>query len=248
MTPSQEEIEAVAKAIYAADWDAGPWERAAQIHKRKARKMAEAAIAAAEKVRARNFEEGAGSGNAPDRNGESDGVPDPPDAVCTPSSGDSEAAPTPSPDRVEDFAQEMAQRIDHYFNPDSIIGNVDDPEQFYAAQGKWEERDAEVSSTAEAIVYVLKNEMPAAIAALQPGPDEVDARLREVDERVRQVISAHIGLPYRSAPTSRDEWGPRCAGCDADEFRHDGYCSMECRDSHAFAADILTALTEKEER
>jgi hypothetical protein len=26
------------------------------------------------------------------------------------------------------------------------------------------------------------------------------------------------------------EWGPKCAGCGADEYRIDGYCSIECRD------------------
>lgn len=28
------------------------------------------------------------------------------------------------------------------------------------------------------------------------------------------------------------EWGPKCAGCGADEYRVDGYCSCECRDYH----------------
>lgn len=30
-----------------------------------------------------------------------------------------------------------------------------------------------------------------------------------------------------------DDWGPTCAGCGADEFRLDGYCSLECRDFHS---------------
>jgi hypothetical protein len=30
----------------------------------------------------------------------------------------------------------------------------------------------------------------------------------------------------------RDDWGPRCAGCGAEEYRIDGYCSSECRDYH----------------
>ena len=29
------------------------------------------------------------------------------------------------------------------------------------------------------------------------------------------------------------EWGPKCAGCGGDEFRLDGYCSLECRDFHS---------------
>jgi hypothetical protein len=28
------------------------------------------------------------------------------------------------------------------------------------------------------------------------------------------------------------EWGPKCHGCGAVEFRIDGYCSVECRDYH----------------
>ena len=33
-------------------------------------------------------------------------------------------------------------------------------------------------------------------------------------------------------PLPIDEWGPKCAGCGADEYRIDGYCSVECRDYH----------------
>lgn len=29
-----------------------------------------------------------------------------------------------------------------------------------------------------------------------------------------------------------DEWGPKCAGCGADEYRLDGFCSLRCRDEH----------------
>lgn len=29
-----------------------------------------------------------------------------------------------------------------------------------------------------------------------------------------------------------EEWGPKCAGCGADEYRIDGYCSVDCRDYH----------------
>ncbi len=48
-----------------------------------------------------------------------------------------------------------------------------------------------------------------------------------------------------------DKWGPVCAGCGADEYRLDGYCSLECRDFHsddetaavyALAADMADAL------
>lgn len=28
------------------------------------------------------------------------------------------------------------------------------------------------------------------------------------------------------------EWGPKCAGCGEEEFRIDGYCSIECRNYH----------------
>jgi len=80
--------------------------------------------------------------------------------------------------------------------------------------------------------------------------DEAAIRADEsnkMESKVREVISGHIGLPYRSPPTTREEWGPRCAGCDGDEFRHDGYCSIGCRDSHAFAADVLAALSTEEE-
>lgn len=65
----------------------------------------------------------------------------------------------------------------------------------------------------------------------------------KVKERVEQVILGHIGEPVRPVPERRAEWGPRCAGCDADEFRHDGYCSIECRDAQFFAADVLAALS-----
>jgi hypothetical protein len=27
-----------------------------------------------------------------------------------------------------------------------------------------------------------------------------------------------------------EAWGPKCEGCGADEYRIDGYCSIECRD------------------
>ena len=30
-----------------------------------------------------------------------------------------------------------------------------------------------------------------------------------------------------------DQWGPVCHGCGAEEFRIDGYCSIECRDFHS---------------
>lgn len=29
-----------------------------------------------------------------------------------------------------------------------------------------------------------------------------------------------------------DQWGPICEGCGGDEFRIDGFCSIECRDYH----------------
>lgn len=41
-------------------------------------------------------------------------------------------------------------------------------------------------------------------------------------------------------------WGPRCVGCNADEYRVDGYCSVACRDYHDddLARDVLALLDE----
>lgn len=39
------------------------------------------------------------------------------------------------------------------------------------------------------------------------------------------------------------EWGPVCNGCGADEFRIDGYCSIECRDFHS-DEDVRDLLSE----
>jgi len=43
-----------------------------------------------------------------------------------------------------------------------------------------------------------------------------------------RALADEIGKGY--LPIS--EWGPVCAGCGVDEFRIDGYCSIECRDWH----------------
>ena len=90
MTPGRAEIESAAKAI----WDTPlPPEAGPGMSRLECEEAATAALAAAEQVRARNFEEGAGSGNAPDRSGESGGAlgafstsPDPPGENVTPSS------------------------------------------------------------------------------------------------------------------------------------------------------------------
>lgn len=48
--------------------------------------------------------------------------------------------------------------------------------------------------------------------------------LRDVKKQTR--IRTRGWLPL-------SEWGPVCAGCGGDEFRLDGYCSLECRDYHS---------------
>ena len=69
----------------------------------------------------------------------------------------------------------------------------------------------------------------------------VDLVLDRVKTEIDRVLTEHIG-PNRRIPQSRDEWGPKCAGCDGDEFRIDGFCSCECRDVHELAADLLDSL------
>lgn len=51
----------------------------------------------------------------------------------------------------------------------------------------------------------------------------------------------------RPVPRSRDEWGPDCVRCGADEYRIDGYCSCECRDSDELEREILRLETELDE-
>ncbi len=58
-----------------------------------------------------------------------------------------------------------------------------------------------------------------------------DERLTDIHRRTRG------SLPI-------DQWGPKCNGCGDDEFRIDGYCSIECRDYHSDGdvEELLAAL------
>lgn len=67
-------------------------------------------------------------------------------------------------------------------------------------------------------------------------------RFKEARDLVENVIHNELGYLPGPRPKSRDEWGPVCAGCGAQEFRIDGYCSIECRDLNGFALDILYVL------
>ena len=60
-----------------------------------------------------------------------------------------------------------------------------------------------------------------------------DDRLAEMRERTRGPLPLH-------------EWGPKCAGCGVDEYRIDGYCSIECRDYHD-DEDVELLLAERDE-
>jgi hypothetical protein len=65
----------------------------------------------------------------------------------------------------------------------------------------------------------------------------------------RQEIAAIVEKRTRGwLPLS--EWGPTCHGCGADEFRIDGYCSIECRDHHddENIAALAASLAEREQQ
>ena len=64
-------------------------------------------------------------------------------------------------------------------------------------------------------------------------------------ERVEKVLT-DSGISLGPIPRGLSQWGPACANCGADEYRIDGYCSMECRDVHALCHEILDALDEGE--
>ena len=42
----------------------------------------------------------------------------------------------------------------------------------------------------------------------------------------------------RPVPQTMDDWGPDCVRCGADEYRIDGYCSCECRDTDELEREI----------
>ena len=62
--------------------------------------------------------------------------------------------------------------------------------------------------------------------------------------RIEQAVRDELGNLPGPQPRGLDEWGPVCAGCGDEEFRIDGYCSIECRDRQNFAIDVLAALGE----
>ena len=132
MTPGRAEIESAAKAI----WNTPlPPEAGPGVSRLECEEAATAALAAAEAIRAKN-------------------------AVCTPSSGDSEPAPTPSPDRVEGDQVERVARE---------LADVESNGCFAFPDDASEPADAEQR---EHYRYLAT----AAIAAL-PGPDEVTVTL-----------------------------------------------------------------------
>lgn len=80
--------------------------------------------------------------------------------------------------------------------------------------------------------------------------DSIASRMKTVEKRVRELqnrISDALAVVDGEAsggpiPASRDQWGPVCASCGNEEYRVDGYCSVECRDRHEWATEIRAAL------
>lgn len=60
--------------------------------------------------------------------------------------------------------------------------------------------------------------------------------------RVEAVLFDWLGKQEKPMPRSSKEWGPVCVGCGSDEFRIDGFCSIECRDRYEFGLEIRAAL------
>lgn len=70
-----------------------------------------------------------------------------------------------------------------------------------------------------------------------------EAGLKGAKEKAEQILVGHLGKRKLIRPKSVKEWGPVCAGCGADEYRIDGFCSIECRDATDLTIDLLAALS-----
>lgn len=75
-----------------------------------------------------------------------------------------------------------------------------------------------------------------------PAPPDPTPQVQGQARAVEDVLFEWVGKQTKPPPLGRDEWGPTCAGCGADEYRIDGFCSCECRDRYEFAWEIREAL------
>ena len=72
-----------------------------------------------------------------------------------------------------------------------------------------------------------------------------EAGIKTAREAVDRVLTEWFGDRRPSGSLPRDEWGPDCAGCGNEEYRIDGYCSIECRDNHEVIGELLASLDPK---
>lgn len=72
-----------------------------------------------------------------------------------------------------------------------------------------------------------------------------EAGIKAARETVDRVLTEWFGDRRPSGSLPRDEWGPDCAGCGNEEYRIDGYCSIECRDNHEVIGELLASLDPK---
>jgi hypothetical protein len=75
---------------------------------------------------------------------------------------------------------------------------------------------------------------------------EIAKERDDLRERVEGVLSDWLGKQERPMPRGVEEWGPDCVGCGDDEYRIDGFCSIECRDRYQLGLEIRGELNREE--